>query len=60
MPLAWDELEEEFRVSDFTLMNAPQRIERTGDLFRTALTNPQDLGRAIESLGRFLAAEGGK
>jgi bifunctional non-homologous end joining protein LigD len=60
MPLAWDDLEEEFRVSDFTLMSAPQRIERTGDLFRTALTNPQDLGPAIESLGRFLAAEGGK
>jgi len=54
MPLAWDELEEELAVSDFTLMNAPQRLERTGDLFRTALTNPQDLAPAIEALERQL------
>jgi len=54
MPLAWDELEEELHVSDFTIMNAPSRIERTGDLFRTALGNPQDLAPAIEALGRHL------
>ncbi len=57
MPLAWDELETEFRVSDFTLMNGPQRIERNGDLFRTALTRPQDLAAAIQALGRFLEQE---
>jgi bifunctional non-homologous end joining protein LigD len=54
MPLSWDELEEELHVSDFTIMNAPSRIERTGDLFRTALGNPQDLAPAIEALGRHL------
>ncbi len=54
MPLAWDELEGELAISDFTLLNAPQRVERTGDLFRTALTNPQDLAPAIEALGRQL------
>jgi bifunctional non-homologous end joining protein LigD len=54
MPLAWDELESEFRVQDFTLVNAPQRIERTGDLFRTALTRPQDLAQAIQSLEKSL------
>jgi len=57
MPLAWDELETEFRVSDFTLMNGPQRIERNGDLCRTALSRPQDLARAIQALGRFLEQE---
>ena len=57
MPLAWDELEQEFRVSDFTLMNGPRRIDRNGDLFRTALTRPQDLARAIQALGRFLEQE---
>jgi bifunctional non-homologous end joining protein LigD len=57
MPLAWDELETEFRVGDFTLMNGPQRIERNGDLFRTALSRPQDLARAIDALGRFLEQE---
>ena len=54
MPLAWDELESEFRVQDFTLVNAPQRVERTGDLFRTALTRPQDLAQAIQSLEKSL------
>jgi len=54
MPLAWDELEEELHVSDFTIMNAPSRVERTGDLFRTALANPQDLAPAIEALGRHV------
>ncbi|HET6484888.1 MAG TPA: non-homologous end-joining DNA ligase [Spirochaetia bacterium] len=54
MPLAWDELEGEFRIADFTLMNAPRRIERTGDLFRTALSRPQDLAPAIDALGKYL------
>ena len=54
MPLAWDELEDELHVADFTIMNAPSRIERTGDLFRTALGNPQDLSPAIEALAKHL------
>ncbi|HET6452470.1 MAG TPA: non-homologous end-joining DNA ligase, partial [Spirochaetia bacterium] len=54
MPLAWDELEGELRVSDFTLMNAPSRIERNGDLFRTALSSPQELASAIHALGKYL------
>ncbi len=54
MPLAWDELEGELHVSDFTLVNAPSRIERAGDLFRTALTRPQDLAPAIHALGKYL------
>ena len=55
MPLAWDELEGEFALSDFTLKSAPSRIERTGELFRTALTGPQDLAPAIEALGKYLS-----
>jgi bifunctional non-homologous end joining protein LigD len=54
MPLAWDELEEGVRPSDFTIMSAPERIERTGDLFRTALGRPQDLTAAIQALGRHI------
>jgi len=53
-PLEWDELEEEFRIEDFTLMTAPRRLERTGDLFRTALSRPQDLAPAIQALERML------
>ena len=52
MPLAWDELEGELRISDFTIATAPSRVERTGDLFRTALRQPQDLANAIRALSR--------
>jgi bifunctional non-homologous end joining protein LigD len=54
MPLEWDELETEFRLADFTLLTSPRRLERIGDLFRTALSRPQDLSPAIEALGRHL------
>lgn len=54
MPLEWDELEEEFRLEDFTIKSAPTRLERTGDLFRQALGRPQDLGPAIEALGSLV------
>jgi bifunctional non-homologous end joining protein LigD len=56
MPLAWDELEGELRIEDFTLATAPARIEKTGDLFRTALGQGQDLAGAIEALARSLEA----
>jgi bifunctional non-homologous end joining protein LigD len=55
MPLAWDELEEEFAISDFTLKTGPARVERNGDMFRTALSSPQDLAPAIEALGKYLS-----
>jgi bifunctional non-homologous end joining protein LigD len=54
MPLGWDELEGDLHIADFTIMTAPARIERTGDLFRTSLGNPQDLAPAIEALGRHV------
>jgi bifunctional non-homologous end joining protein LigD len=54
MPLEWDELESDFAVADFTIANAPARLARTGDLFRPALERPQDLGPAIEALGKYL------
>jgi bifunctional non-homologous end joining protein LigD len=54
MPLEWDELESDFRVADFTIANAPARVERTGDLFRPALSKQQDLGPAIAALGNYL------
>jgi bifunctional non-homologous end joining protein LigD len=54
MPLEWDELEGRFRIEDFNLSTAPRRLERTGDLFRTALSRPQNLAPAIEALGRML------
>jgi bifunctional non-homologous end joining protein LigD len=55
MPLAWDELEGDLAIADFTLMSAAARIERTGDLFRTSLTNPQDLAPSIEAMVKYLS-----
>jgi bifunctional non-homologous end joining protein LigD len=54
MPLEWDVLEEDFRIEDFNLVSAPRRLERTGDLFRTALSRPQDLAPAIQALEKML------
>jgi DNA primase len=54
MPLSWDEREGDLRVGDFTLANAPARIERTGDLFRTAFDSPQDLAVGIAALEKHL------
>jgi bifunctional non-homologous end joining protein LigD len=54
MPLEWDELEADFRIEDFNLSTAPRRLERVGDLFRTALSRPQDLAPAIQALGQML------
>jgi bifunctional non-homologous end joining protein LigD len=52
MPLQWDELEGELSIADFNLGNAPSRVERIGDLFRTAPARPQDLAAAINELER--------
>ncbi len=49
MPILWDELDD-VHLSDFTLRTAPDRVEKVGDLFRTALRSPQDLGPAIDAL----------
>ena len=54
MPLAWDELEGDLRIADFTIATGPARVEKTGDLFRTAFSHPQDLGAAIEALSRSI------
>jgi len=54
MPLSWDELEGDLKIDDFTILTAPARVERTGDIFRTALRQPHDLAKAIRSLSRQL------
>ena len=52
-PLTWDELESDLHPSHFTIQNVPARLGRLGDLFRPVLASPQDLTRAIESLGEY-------
>ncbi len=57
-PLAWDELEGDLHPSHFTLQNAPERLERLGDLFRAVLNEPQDLGPAILALDEYWKSRG--
>jgi len=59
MPLDWDELDRELSISMFTMINAWERISRTGDLFRGVLDDRQDLGPAIANLELYLEARGG-
>jgi DNA ligase D-like protein (predicted polymerase)/DNA ligase D-like protein (predicted 3'-phosphoesterase) len=58
MPLAWDELEGDLSLRDYTLASACARIQKVGDLFSAALRRPQDLSPAIEALGRYLNPAG--
>jgi bifunctional non-homologous end joining protein LigD len=37
MPVTWDEVEGGVELEEFTLMNAPERIRRTGDLWKPVL-----------------------
>ncbi len=47
MPLTWDELAHAHPL-DFRLTNAPQRLAGTGDRWREAYTEKQDIGRALK------------
>lgn len=51
MPLTWEELEAA-EPTDFTLRNAIQRLERTGDRWHDVLTEKQSLALAFGSKGR--------
>ena len=54
-PLSWDELDADLSPSRFTLDTVPERLARTGDLFRDALANGQDLADAAGRLERYLS-----
>ena len=50
MPVTWDELEKGVKPCDFTLVNAPQRLAKTGDLFAPMLRE----GKALPVLEEIL------
>jgi bifunctional non-homologous end joining protein LigD len=51
MPLAWDELEAA-EPQQFTIANAMQHLERTGDRWHDLLSCKQDLAQAFDSVTR--------
>ncbi len=53
-PLLWEELDEPLTPGDFHIRNVPQRLARTGDLFKPYHGMQQDLLPALEKLGEYL------
>lgn len=50
MPLAWDELDEDFLPEQFTIATAFERLDRVGDLFAPARLRRQDIHPALRQL----------
>jgi bifunctional non-homologous end joining protein LigD len=53
-PLQWDEVTPELLPSQFTIVNAPERFAKVGDLFAGVLKKPLDLGKAFGKLEKLL------
>ncbi len=56
MPLTWEELEAA-EPGDFTLRNAMQRLEKTGDRWHDVLTRKQSLAQAFGGTGRSIGRD---
>jgi bifunctional non-homologous end joining protein LigD len=53
-PLRWDEVVPGLKPAQFHIANVLRRFERVGDLFAGVLNKPQELGPAIEKLGKAM------
>ena len=53
-PLSWDELDSDLQPQRFTVDTVPERLSRSGDLFRDAFANRQDLAVAAGKLEHYL------
>ncbi|MFA0961281.1 DNA ligase D [Roseivirga sp. BDSF3-8] len=52
-PLQWDEVKTGLKISDFTLFNMPDRLQKTGDLAAPVLQEGLDMGAAIDRLSEL-------
>ncbi|HEX2968355.1 MAG TPA: DNA ligase D [Bacteroidales bacterium] len=48
MPLHWDEVKENLKMTDFTLKNAIERLKKTGDIFKNVLGEGIDIEKILE------------
>ncbi len=53
-PLRWEEVVPGLKPSQFHIANVLRRFERVGDLFSGVLKKPQELGPALEKLGKAM------
>jgi bifunctional non-homologous end joining protein LigD len=54
MPIIWDELIPSLQPTQFTIYNALERIEKTGDIFKPVLSESNDLKKAIGFLEAWM------
>ena len=54
MPLHWDEVKKGLKMTDFTIKNAPDRIEQVGDIFTPVLGKGIDMKSALKKLQSLL------
>ncbi|MBW7674190.1 DNA ligase D [Chryseobacterium chendengshani] len=47
MPLHWDEVKKGLKMSDFTIFNALERLESTGDIFKSVLGKGIDMMKVL-------------
>ena len=48
MPLEWEEVKKGLHISDFTIHNALERIQKKGDIFAPVLGNGIDMEKALD------------
>jgi bifunctional non-homologous end joining protein LigD len=53
-PLQWDEVKAGLTPQQFTIRNAPERFEKTGDLFADVRKKPQKLEAAFKKLAKLV------
>ena len=50
MPLHWDEVKKELKITDFNIYNAIERINEQGDIFKKVLGNGINMEKVIKKI----------